>query len=100
MLPPDGWRLEAGLYNSGGVLHSVDLSDVGMIQRDECFGFTVEARQPVSSLRKPRRENFDPYFAIELDIPARDAPSPMPPAPSGARTSYGPRRVPAASCME
>jgi hypothetical protein len=66
---------------------TIDLRNVGMIQRREHLGFTLEARETLGIFGEGRGQNFDRYFAIQLGVARLDTPRPCRPRPMGARIS-------------
>ncbi len=56
------------LHHDGTVFESVDHRDVGMIQRRQHFGFTLEASQAVRMMRQCRGQNFYGDIAVELCV--------------------------------
>src|SRR5438094_10662108 len=69
-----------------------------MIELGDRFRFALEANFELRVLRDFRRQDLDGHAAIEPRVPSPPH-LPIPPAPSGATTSYGPRRVPVAMVM-
>lgn len=54
--------------HAGGVLDAIDMGDVGMVQCRECFGFSLQAGEPVWVRRDIGREHLDRHVAIQLAI--------------------------------
>jgi hypothetical protein len=73
---------------------TVNVRDVRMIQSGEDFCFTLESGKPVRIGGDRRRQHLDRNLAFQVGI-RRAKHFALPPAPSGAMISYGPRRVPA-----
>jgi hypothetical protein len=84
-------RTETGARSS----NAIDLRDVWVIQRGQHLGFALEAGHAFRVLCEGFRQDLQRNFALEFVSLARYT-SPKPPAPIGARISYGPRRVPTA----
>jgi len=73
----------------------VDDRDVGMIQRREDFGFTLEPHQPPGVCRCASGRTLIATCRFRLLSVARYT-SPMPPTSTWAVISYGPIRAPGA----
>jgi hypothetical protein len=56
------------LHHQGALLHSVDVRDVGMIERRQHLGFALEACQTVRVLGERFGQDLDGYFSVELGV--------------------------------
>ena len=71
--------------NAVRFLEAVDRADVGMIQRREHPRLALEACEPIRVARERTGQDLDRDVAPELRVVRRYT-SPMPPAPSSARS--------------
>jgi hypothetical protein len=49
-------------------LQTVDDRDVGMVQRGEHFGFTLEARKPIAIGREPFGQHLERDLTLQINI--------------------------------
>ena len=52
-----------------GLLQPVDVPDVGMVQRGQDFGFTLEPGQPIWIVREGLRQDLECHVPVELGVP-------------------------------
>ena len=81
-----------------GLLQSVDVRDARMVQRREDFGFALEPGEPVWIARHRSRQHFEGDLALQVRV-GGSVDFAIPPTPSRATISCGPRRVPGISVM-
>ena len=77
--------------NAVGLLDGEDRDDVRVVERRHGVRFPFEAAEPLGVGSNRVAQDLDCDVAAELGSRARYT-SPIPPAPSSAMISYGPRR--------
>ena len=55
--------------SSFGVIQSVDMPDVGMVQRRENFGFTFKPGESIGISRERFRQHLERHVAIKFGVP-------------------------------